>query len=294
MFCERGDEILAVLPLAHLKSLLFGNVLISMPFLVYGGVVSIDSVAEQLLVDAACQKAVELRVDRLELRNQVPSGRDWPSNQLYATFSKRIHAEPEKNLLEVPRKQRAMIRKGIQAGLKADSDENTDRLYKALLDCKRNLGTPFFRQSFLQKIFETFGNSVEITTVSKDNETVCSVMSFKYRNTILPYYGGGGEFARSTKGNDFMYWAVMEKACQEGIEIFDYGRSMIGSGAYLFKKHWGFEPKPLAYEYFPVSSRAQPNLNPANRKFQLAIRLWKRLPLGVAEIIGPPIARRIG
>jgi len=110
----------------------------------------------------------------------------------------------------------------------------------------------------------------------------------------LPYYGGGGDEARDLKGNDFMYWAVMEKACQAGVEIFDYGRSMIGGGAYRFKKHWGFEPVPLAYEYFLVEDDEMPSLNPANPKYKLLIEAWKRLPLGVASFLGPPIARRLG
>ena len=119
-------------------------------------------------------------------------------------------------------------------------------------------------------------------------------MSFRFRNEILPYYGGGGDAARVSKGNDFMYWAVMEKACQDGVEVFDYGRSMIGSGAYRFKKHWGFEPTPLAYEYFLVNDEEMPNLNPSNPKYKLLIDTWKRLPLGIADLLGPPIARRLG
>jgi len=292
--CEREGQIVAVLPLANVKSWLFGNALISMPFLVYGGVVSIDSRAEQLIVDAASDIARQTRVDHLELRNRTASGRDWPIKDCYVTFSKQLDPDPEKNLLEIPRKQRAMIRKGIKAGLKAEMDRDADRLYAALLACKRNLGTPFFARRYLQYICDIFGDKVEILTVTKDESVVCSVMSFRFRNEILPYYGGGGDVARDLKGNDFMYWAVMEKACKEGVEIFDYGRSMIGSGAYRFKKHWGFEPIPLAYEYYLVEKNETPNLNPANPKYKLLIDMWKRLPLTVAGRLGPPIARRLG
>ena len=294
LYCESKGQIVAVLPLAQIKSLLFGNALISLPFLVYGGVVSSDTRAEQLLVEAACDKARSVGADHLELRNKSMSGRDWPIKDVYATFSKRMDPDPEKNLLAIPRKQRAMIRKGIKAGLKAEIDPNAGRLYEAMLACKRNLGTPFFGQQYLQDICATFGGRVEIMTVTKSDNVVCSVMSFKFRDEILPYYGGGGDAARGLNGNDFMYWAVMEKACQEGIVNFDYGRSMIGSGAYRFKKHWGFDPVPLAYEYFLVKGDDMPSLNPANPKFKLMIDVWKRLPLGIAGRLGPPIARRLG
>lgn len=294
LYCEKEGQIVAVLPLSQVKSWLFGNALISLPFLVYGGVISNDTHAEDILIEAACDKARKIRADHLELRNKFPSARGWPTKDIYATFSKRMDPDPEKNLLAIPRKQRAMIRKGIKAGLTAEFDQDAGRLYSALLACKRNLGTPFFGQRYLQDICDVFGDKVEILTVTKGAELICSVMSFRFRNEILPYYGGGGDAARDLKGNDFMYWAVMERACQQGVEMFDYGRSMIGSGAYRFKKHWGFEPVTLAYEFFLLENDEMPSLNPANPKYKLMINTWKRLPLGIAGRIGPPIARRLG
>jgi FemAB-related protein (PEP-CTERM system-associated) len=294
LYCEAGDEIRAVLPLAHVKSLLFGNALISLPFLVYGGVLSTDSMAEKMLLDAATEKAEMLNVDYLELRNMKASTRDWPRMNHYATFSKTLDPDPEKNLMAIPRKQRAMIRKAFNFELSAELDSDANRLYEAMLPCKRNLGTPFFGKRYLQSIMDQFGQNVEVTTITKKSDTICSVMSFRFRDQILPYYGGGGDSARALNGNDFMYWSVMEKACRDGVRIFDYGRSMEGSGAYRFKKHWGFEPAPLCYEFHLVGGDSLPNLNPSNAKYALAIRLWKKLPLPIAGTIGPFLARRLG
>ena len=249
LYCDISGEIAAVLPLARVKSWLFGDALISVPFLVYGGPIAINEQALDKVVQAARNLAEELGVDYLELRNQAPLAGEWQTKDTYVTFRKDIDPDPEVNLMAIPRKQRAMIRKGIKAGLKAEVDQDTDRLYFAMLECKRNLGTPFFGHGWLRAIKKEFGGQVEITTIAHEGQTVCSVMSFRYGNEILPYYGGGGALARDLKGNDFMYWAVMEKACQEGVTVFDYGRSTVGSGAYRFKNHWGFEPIPLAYEY---------------------------------------------
>jgi FemAB-related protein (PEP-CTERM system-associated) len=294
LYCEKGTDIVGILPLAHVKSLLFGNALISVPFLVYGGVVSNDEAATSMLIDAACNKADELGVDYLELRNRKASGKGWPTKANYVSFAKELDPDPEKNLLAIPRKQRAMIRKGIQAGLVAETDSDAGRLYDALLPCKRNLGTPFFSHRYLQAIIDEFGDAAEVTTVTKDNATICSVMSFRFRDQVLPYYGGGGDAARDLKGNDFMYWAVMEKACNDGVRVFDYGRSMEGTGPYRFKKHWGFEPQPLSYEFYLVNDDSLPNLNPSNAKYKLAIDAWKKLPLFAAARLGPPLARRLG
>ena len=294
LYCESDGEIDAVLPLVHVKSLLFGNALISIPFLVYGGPVAANREALDHVINVAQELARELAVDHLEIRNRTPLDGNWHTKDTYATFRKRIEPDPEVNLMAIPRKQRAMIRKGIQAGLKAEVDDDTERLYAAMLVCKRNLGTPFFGASWLRAIKDEFGDQVEITTVTHNGATVCSVMSFRYGNEILPYYGGGGYLARDLKGNDFMYWAVMEKACQEGVEIFDYGRSMVGSGAYRFKKHWGFAPEPLPYQYFLVNAQSVHSLNPSNPRYRFLINAWKSLPLPVAGLIGPPVARRLG
>lgn len=294
LYCENNGEIEAVLPLVHVKSTLFGNALISIPFLVYGGPIARNPDALDKVITAGRELAAELDVDHLELRNRAELPGDWLQNGSYVTFRKVIDPDPEKNLLAIPRKQRAMIRKGIQAGLKAEIDHDTDRLYSAMLVCKRNLGTPFFGSAWLRAIKKEFGDEAEVTTITHEGRTICSVMSFRYGNEILPYYGGGGELARDLKGNDFMYWAVMERACHDGAEVFDYGRSMEGSGAYRFKKHWGFEPEPLHYQYRLVNAESLPNLNPGNPRYQLLINTWKQLPLSVAGMIGPPIARRLG
>ena len=144
LYCELDGEIQAVLPLIHVKSLLFGNALISVPFLVYGGPIGKTDRAIEQVTLAAKQLAQELNVDYLELRNQKPLAGDWHTKGSHVTFRKSMDADPNANLLAIPRKQRAMIRKGVKAGLVAETDHDTDRLYAAMLVCKRNLGTPFF------------------------------------------------------------------------------------------------------------------------------------------------------
>lgn len=289
-------EITGVLPLASVSSWLFGSKLVSLPFLVYGGPLASDPVSERALVDAAWSLANELGVDALELRSRdapAAAGEGWQSVASHVTYRKAIEADPDANMKAVPRKQRAMIRKGIKAGLGAEIDDDVSRLHETLLECKRNLGTPFFSRRYLAAIKDTFGDAAEILTVVKDGETVCSVMSFIYRDEILPYYGGGGALARRYYGNDFMYWSVMERACQNGIRVFDYGRSQRGSGPARFKEHWGFEPSELHYRIRALPGRALPDNNPDSPRYRQFVKLWKRLPLPVAGMAGPYLARRL-
>ncbi|MCW5573975.1 MAG: FemAB family PEP-CTERM system-associated protein [Steroidobacteraceae bacterium] len=289
-----GGEVRGVLPLAEVKSLLFGHALVSTPFCVYGGILAADEAAKQALEAQACALARELGVDHLEMRNRRRQHPDWPVKDLYVTFRKAIDADSERNLLAIPRKQRAMVRKGIQKGLRAEIDARADRHYAMYSESLRNLGTPVFAKRYLETLQDVFGADCEILTVLHGDEPVASVLSFYFRDEVLPYYGGGTQAARGVAGNDFLYWSVMERAREGGRRLFDYGRSKRGTGAFDFKANWGFEPEPLHYEYFLVGSREMPNLSPTNPKYEAMIRLWRRLPLALTQRIGPPLAKYLG
>ena len=292
-YAEQDGKVQGVLPLARVKSRLFGDALISLPFLVYGGPIGNGDKSIESLINHAKSLAEELGVDYLELRNRRPLT-DWPTKDNYVTFRRAIETDVESNLMAIPRKQRAVIRKAIKTGLVAELDERTDRLYDILSECKRNLGTPFFSGKYLPFIKDTFGEDCEILTVLHEGEVLASVMSFRFRNEILPYYGGGGMAARRFGANDFMYWKVLENACERGAETFDFGRSRKGTGPYNFKKYWGFEPEQLSYEFYLVKSKELPQTDPSSGKYQKFIDAWSRLPLPLAKVLGPPLARLLG
>jgi FemAB-related protein (PEP-CTERM system-associated) len=294
LLAERDSELVGVLPLAEVRSLLFGHSLVSTPFCVYGGIVAADPATFKALEDAACELARSLGVDHLEMRNRRRSHPDWPVKDLYVTFRKIIDPDSEKNMLAIPRKQRAMVRKGIKEELRVEIDASVDRHYDMYSESLRNLGTPVFSKRYLQILQETFGNACDIVTILKEDRAVASVLNFYFRDEVLPYYGGGTSEARAVAGNDFMYWQVMERAREKGYRLFDYGRSKKGTGAYDFKTYWGFEPEQLHYEYFLVKRREMPNLSPTNPKFGKAIELWRKLPLRLTQLLGPPVARYLG
>lgn len=294
LFAERNGEIEGVLPLAQINSRLFGNSLMSLPFCVYGGVAANSDEAVKLLTEAAQQKAESLKVDALEMRNQKPRYPEWPHKELYVTFRKEIDADPEVNMMAIPRKQRAMVRKGIKAGLEGGWDDSVDRFYDAYSQSVHALGTPVFSRKLFTVLQDEFGDDCRILTITKDGRTVASVMSFYFRNEVLPYYGGGTSEARALKGNDFMYWELMRRSAEQGIKIFDFGRSKNGAGSYSFKKNWGFVPEPLHYEYHLVKAQSIPEVNPNNPKYQIFIKMWRKLPLGITQLLGPHIVRNLG
>jgi FemAB-related protein (PEP-CTERM system-associated) len=294
LIAQRDGLIEGILPLAHVRSRLFSNALISTPFCVYGGVVAATPEAYRELVDRACHLADELGVDYLECRNLVARETSWPAKDLYVTFRKEILPDSEANLLAIPKKQRAMVRKGIKAGLEASVEDDVDTLYRCYSESVRNLGTPVFAKRYLEILAQVFGSDCEVTVIRNGATPVAAVMSFFFRNEVLPYYGGGTLEARAVKGNDFMYWSVMESARKKGLTMFDYGRSKVGTGAYRFKKHWGFEPQPLSYEYFLSAIDQMPDLSPNNPKYKMFIGMWQRLPLALSQRVGPFLAKSLG
>ncbi|MDH5436862.1 MAG: FemAB family PEP-CTERM system-associated protein [Gammaproteobacteria bacterium] len=295
LYAENSEGIQGVLPLVHIKSLLFGNTLSSMPFCTSGGIVANTFEAQLGLTNAAEKLARKLGVDCLEMRNLKPQHKGWPcKDDLYVNFSKEIDPDPEVNMNAIPRKQRAMVRKAIKAGLVGTIDHNVERFYEAYARSVHALGTPVFSKEYFRILKDTFGKDCDILTITKDGELVASVMSFYFRDQVLPYYGGGTSLARNVKGNDFMYWDLMCKAADRGVRIFDYGRSKKGTGSYSFKKNWGFEPVPLHYEYFLVNAKEIPDINPLNPKYQLFIKMWKKMPFEMTKKIGPHIVKNLG
>lgn len=295
MFAEHAGQICGVLPLGHIRSRLFGNSLISNPFCVYGGALATTPEIARQLEDAACDLARRLKVDWLELRNLTPCRPDWPRKDLYVTFRKPISADPEDNLRAIPRKQRAMVRKGQQAGLVARFDVPVADVHRVYAESVRNLGTPVFALKYFRVLKAVFGADCETLTIHHpDGTVVAGVLSFYFRDEVLPYYGGGTAAAREVKANDFMYWELMCHAAARGMRVFDYGRSKRGTGSFDFKRNWGFEPQPLHYEFFLVRAQDLPDVNPLNPKYRLFIAAWKRLPLAVSRLLGPWLARQLG
>jgi FemAB-related protein (PEP-CTERM system-associated) len=295
LYAEDEGEIVGIFPLAQVKSALFGNSLSSLPFCVYGGVVANSELIAQALRDEACDLAKSLNVGALEVRNREVSTTGWPIKELYYTFRKPIDENEEVNLKAIPGKQRAMIRKGIQEGLHSELDDTIERFYRVYSESVKNLGTPVFSAKYLAVLREVFGGESSILMITHEGRDVAAVMSFYFREEVIPYYGGSVAAARSIKGvNHFMYWELMRRSAEQGYRLFDFGRSKAGTGPYSFKKNFGFKAQALPYEYYLVTANDVPDVNPLNPKYRMMINVWSKLPLPVANFIGPYLARSLG
>lgn len=295
LYAIADGRIQGVLPLGHVKSWLFGNSLVGLPFAVYGGVAAVNARAAEALELEAQQIAKRLDVEHLEWRNVKPRHTDWPTQDLYVTFRKEIQPDESANMLAIPRKQRAMVRKGIKNSLVSEIDHDVDRFFALYADNVHRHGTPAMPKRYFQALLAEFGADCEVlTVVAPDGRPLSTVLSFYFRDEVLPYYAGDDESARDLAANDFKYWELMRRSCARGLKVFDYGRSKQGTGSYSFKKNWGFEPKPLHYEYCLYKRDGIPQNNPSNAKFKLLIETWRRMPIGLANWLGPFVVRNLG
>ncbi len=295
VLAERAGELVGVLPLAERRSRLFGHALVSLPFAVYGGPAAMDGEVERALVERGEELAESLDVDFLELRNRLAKRPDWPRQDLYVTFRKALLPDVQENMLAIPRKQRAMVRKGIKHGLTSEVDDGVDRFFALYADNVHRHGTPPYSKAYFSRLRSVFGKDCRVLII-KDalGRPVSGVMSFYFRDEVLPFYAGDTAAARDLAANDFKYWELMRRACEEGLRVFDYGRSKRGTGSFAFKSNWGFEPEPLHYEYVLRKRDSVPQNNPLNPKYRAIVAIWRRLPRSVVNAVGPLVVRNLG
>ena len=159
-----------------------------------------DAEVAQRLIDAAEAVGRDLGVEYVELRNRATWCPDWAQKDLYVTYRKEILPEVEANMLAIPRKQRAMVRKSIGRGLAGEIDQDTSRFFALYADNVHRHGTPPFSRHYFERLHSTFGRDCEVLTVlSPEGRPVSSVLSFYFRDEVLPYYAGDSAEARDAR-----------------------------------------------------------------------------------------------
>jgi FemAB-related protein (PEP-CTERM system-associated) len=297
LVAERHGTILGVLPTTAIRSRLFGNALVSAGFAVGGGILAADPAVAAGLAGLAIERARACDSPSIELRGGVlPEGWERIEGD-HAGFIRALAADDDAELKAIPRKQRAEVRRALGNGLSVavGRDEAARRQHYAVYATSvRNLGTPVFPRRLFDAVLDRFGEDADILTVGRDGQPLASVLTLYFAGAAMPYWGGGTVEARQWRANDMMYFALMRHARARGCDRFDFGRSKTDSGAYAFKKNWGFAPEPLVYARHLLGGAAPREVSPNSPRYRLQIALWKRLPLWAANAVGPLIARGLG
>lgn len=293
-----AGRICGLLPLHHVKSRLFGQALVSAAFAVDGGILADDAHAVSALGNAAQDLARDHGGLSLELRGGPMPGDGWDSHaDSHVGFVRPIATDDEAELLAVPRKHRAELRKAlanpalsVEVGRDARHLRDHFHVYAASV---RNLGTPVFPRRLFRAVLDQFGADADILTVRDGNRPVSAVLTLYHRGRVMPFWGGGLADARRLRSNELMYFRLMAHGRARGMTQFDFGRSKVGSGQAAWKKSFGFEPRPLFYHGWSPGD-ARRDVDPTSARYQRRIAIWKRLPLPVANAIGPMISRGLG
>ena len=293
---ERDGAIRAALPLTEAHSPLFGRALVSSGFAVGGGLLEATPGEGTGLFAAAEELAVRRACSTIELRGgALPQSPGWHfEHDSHAGFVRELATSDDAELLGIPRKQRAEVRRGLGNDLAVSTGRSAaDRAahYAIYAESVRNLGTPVFPRALFDAVLDYLGEDADILTVSRDGQPLASVLSLYHRGTVLPYWGGGIYAARLWRANDVMYYALMCHARARECTRFDFGRSKTGTGPYHFKRNWGFTPEPLHYAHWTAAGAPPRDVNPLSPRYRAKIAAWQKLPLSIANRVGPLIAR---
>jgi FemAB-related protein (PEP-CTERM system-associated) len=288
---DRG-RIAGILPLVFIDSALFGRTLTSLPFLNYGGVVAESPEVADALIARAAGAARDRRCAHVELRHierQVPR---LPCKEHKVTM--KLQLEPGM-WDRLDRKVRNQIRKAQKSELTSEvgGAELLDDFYAVFARNMRDLGTPVYGRDLFVEVLRAFPERARLHIVRLQGAAVAAGLTYATRGTVEVPWASSVRTYNSLCPNHLLYWSVIEQALLDGAHTLDFGRSTPHEGTYKFKEQWGAEPVPLHWEYELLDGAAMPNASPTNPKFQLAIRLWKKLPLSIANRLGPSIVRSI-
>jgi FemAB-related protein (PEP-CTERM system-associated) len=289
---DRG-EIEGILPMFQMADIFQRKYLVSNPFSNFAGVCANTPDTESALVEQAIKIAGEINAQYVEFR-QLESrlNHDLPGKDSFVTLMLKLPASSDAVMKSLSSRNRNKIRKAEKSNFETDLGMHyLDEFYDIYGKNLRHLGTPVFPLAMFKAVAQIFASRVELLVLKLNGKPVSGMFLFKFKKMISePWVASLREYNKIYV-NNFLYWQAIDYACRHGFEIFDFGRSTIDAGTYVFKAQWGAEPVPLRYQYHLNKARAIPIVDAVNNKYQIAIDIWKRLPLAFTNFVGPKLVR---
>jgi serine/alanine adding enzyme len=293
---ESAGRLVGLLPLADVRSWLFGRFLVGLPYLNVGGVLADRAEVAHALVEEAARLADRLNARYLELRHEKPLEHPRLTEQLTSKVHMRLAlpATPEQLWKSFDPKVRNQVRKGQRMELSVHwgSLDLLEDFYRVFAHNMRDLGTPVFPRRLFQAILEQFPNDAELCVVRMGGRPVAGALLVHGPGmTEVPSASSLRKY-NHTCANMLMYWHLLSRAVERGQTVFDFGRSTVDSPTYRFKKQWGAQPAAAVWQYY-LRRGTIGQMRPESGRFRLAIQLWRRLPVWLTRLLGPWIVRGI-
>ena len=279
-----------ILPLVRVKSWLFGHYLVSLPFLNGGGPLG-SADARRQLVDEAVAEAKRSRADLLELRSRDPDGSDLPVSSRKITVILPLPPSVDELFQGFPSKLRNQIRRPMKEGLTVRFGlDQREAFYSVFARTMRDLGTPVLPAALFERIAAAFPDLVEFAVVYRGEQPVAAGCGFMWRQEFEITWAGALRASRAISGNMLLYWSFMERMIARGMRAFNFGRCTPGSGTHRFKQQWGGSDVPLPWGQYATRGVTAPP-SPKEGTFSWGPTLWRRMPLAVANLLGPRLVR---
>ncbi len=292
---KEGGEITGMLPLVRLESRLFGNYMVSMPFVNYGGALANDPLVEETLMGAAAELAGQRGCSHVEFRDTFPRGPEWALRTDKVAMVLPLPETARALWSAIGGKCRAQVRRPMREGASVvhGGKEMLAEFYAVFARNMRDLGTPVYPRRFFSEVMDTMGEAASVSVVRLSGRPVAAALLLRDRLRMEVPWASSLRASNGLGTNMLLYWSLLERAVEAGCTEFDFGRSSVGSGTWRFKKQWGAEERQLYWHYWLAPGKSVPALNPGNPRYRLAVAFWKRLPLMFANLLGPHIVKSL-
>jgi serine/alanine adding enzyme len=290
----RDDErkLVGILPLVHVRSVVFGNYLVSMPFVNYGGPVGSEAAVKALVAEAV-RVAKRRRVKLLELRSSIPLDTELDPSHRKITVLLDLPAKSEELFKQFTPKLRSQIRRPQKEGVTVRfGRDQLEPFFSVFARNMRDLGTPTQSLAFFEEIANQFPDDFWIGCAYLDGEPIAGGCGFRFGNQFEMTWASSLREHSRIAANMIVYWAFMERAISDGATLFNFGRCTPGTGSHRFKLQWGgFEQTLWWYGYAAGNGVTTPS--PKDARYRWGTRIWRKLPPSVATRLGPSIVRYI-
>lgn len=299
LIAEQNQKICGVLPLVHIKSIIFGNHLVSLPFMSSGGIIAHSTDASITLFKKAVKLNEDLKTETIEFRN---ISNHSSINNILSEQNIKISTEKVRMVLKLPSsseglfnsfksKLRSQIRRPIKEGMKfvIGGSELVEDFYAVFSTNMRDLGSPVHSQEYIMEIMQSLKMMAKIGIVYSHKIPIAAGIIFLFNKKVeIPWASSLREYNKYSP-NMLLYWSFLEYVVDNGYHEFDFGRSATDEGTFRFKKQWGANPVGLnwyCYNTGKIDNNNNFKESPINK---LMVNIWKRLPLAFANKIGPII-----